>query len=48
LLFGFLTSFFAPCREAAMCHHPFRLWVSLSDSCLFMVFAFFASTTVLT
>lgn len=25
LLFGFLTSFFAPCREAAMCHHPFRI-----------------------
>ncbi len=24
LLFGFLTSFFAPCRDCAMCHHPFR------------------------
>ena len=24
LLFGFLTSFLAPCREAAMCHHLFR------------------------
>jgi hypothetical protein len=30
LPFGFLTSFFAPCREAAMFHHLFRLLVSIS------------------
>jgi len=28
LLFGFFTSFFAPCRDCAMCHHLFRLFVS--------------------
>lgn len=30
LLFGFFTSFFAPCRDCAMCHHLFRSFVSIT------------------
>jgi hypothetical protein len=33
LLFGFFTSFFAPCLDCAMCHHLFRLIVSIACRC---------------